>query len=76
MYSWYELCPKLINDIISVLLTPNIDCMILTAGLPSLEPELRPLMHSLEEQFEIRSIGTAMENGTSRFVYNDVYITS
>lgn len=40
------------------------DCHVI--GLPSLEPELRPLMHSLEEQYEIRSIGTTMENGTSR----------
>ena len=35
-------------------------------GLPVLEPDLRPPMHSVEEQFEIRSIETAMENGTSR----------
>ena len=33
-----------------------------------LEPDLRPPMHSIEEQFEIRSIETAMENGTSRYV--------
>lgn len=39
---------------------------LLYIGLPSLEPDLRPHMHSLQEQFEIRSIETTMENGTSR----------
>ena len=37
-----------------------------TTGLTTLEPDLRPVMHSLEEQFEMRSIETSLENGTSR----------
>lgn len=44
------------------------DNLLQFAGLPVLEPDLRPPMHSIEEQFEIRSIETAMENGTTRYV--------
>ena len=39
-----------------------------------LEPDLRPPMHSIEEQFEIRSIETAMENGASRYINFIQYI--